>query len=43
MSEKTIYRWAWSQDLPSIRLSPKALRFQASAVEQWVAKRASAA
>ena len=39
---KTVRRWAWSGELPFVKLSSKAIRFTPDAVDAFIAERASA-
>lgn len=41
VSAKTIYRLAWSGDLPAVRISRKCIRFVWSEVEEWLNGRRS--
>jgi excisionase family DNA binding protein len=40
VSPKTIYRLAWSGDLPAIKISRKCIRFDLQAVQHWLEMRA---
>lgn len=41
VSNKTILRWALEGELPSIRLSNRAIRFRPSDIDQWLDERAT--
>ncbi len=41
VSAKTIYRLAWSGDLPAVRISRRCIRFVLSEVEEWLDGRRS--
>jgi excisionase family DNA binding protein len=39
VSERTVTRYVLRGYLPALRLSPRAIRFDASAVEEWIRDR----
>lgn len=39
VSTKTVLRWALEGEIPSIRLSNRAIRFREPAIEQWLVNR----
>jgi excisionase family DNA binding protein len=43
ISTKTVLRWALEGELPSIRLSNRAIRFRPDQLEQWLDQRATPA
>jgi excisionase family DNA binding protein len=40
VSSKTVYRLAWSGDLPAFKISRKCVRFDLEAVRRWLEMRA---
>lgn len=43
VSQKTVLRWALEGELPSIRLSNRAIRFRTEAIDRWLEERATPA
>lgn len=41
VSNKTVLRWALEGELPSIRLSNRAIRFRDDQLEDWLQQRAT--
>jgi len=39
VSQKTVLRWALEGELPSIRLSNRAIRFREQAIDDWLEQR----
>ena len=41
VSNKTVLRWALEGELPSIRLSNRAIRFREGEIDRWIEERAT--
>jgi excisionase family DNA binding protein len=39
VSIATIYKWVWAKQIPYIKLSRRALRFEESKIKEWIEKK----